>query len=616
MKILGFNFGGSKSRSLPPLPADVAQAAAVKLMSMGFSVGPDGKMRSGMQDQADQMNRAYDAAITTPYNAGFRSTFGSSDAEILSSLYPARGRSRTLCKDTPHGKNIIRQYGLNVIGHRSFRLKMRYGKTDKSGKFTPDKDLNAEIEKLYYVSGLPKNFAVNGRQSRMAAFKIMVASAVRDGFIFLRFHDSFPHNKFGMGCELLEGDRLYWNHCGKSERGNEIRMGVEIDKWRRQLSYELFTRHPGDPFGTVNPLDPNKWVETVPAREIILYSNMADRAEQTIGFPELDSIIQPLYRKTQYTTAMALAAIASCCKPWWIKKLFPTGMTFTADEMNNWVGAVASAMQSGNQGVVGSGPTSGTIQRQEGVSARTSTDVPASMREMNYGEELMVTDVNFPDNDAPAFNRDTFHEVSAGAGLSYPLLTGDFQNLGFSATRAMALPSQDNFKMWQQDFIDMVVSEEFERRIQAAIMMGLCSAKMDQLEDICLAARFMGVRWPFVNPLQDVQATILQLERGLVTEQQVQDEMVDGMTIEDLYAIRAEEIAMQKDYGLDDVDSQVTKPTVKTGEVDEVLPNPTGGAQPPAKTKVHNPVRRSVRVDDTVMRMIELAGDGKNGHGH
>lgn len=616
MKIFGFNFGRSQPQGLPPLPQDVVQNVAAMLQRQGVRPQISGDLRDihrGVQDMNEKMFRAYDGAITTAYNTGFRSTYGSSDAEIMSSLYTVRGRCRTIGKDTPHGKNIIRTLENNVIGHRGFKLKMRL--KDKSGK--PDKTLNKEIEDIYRLAGRPENFTVRGNMSRVDAFCIMEVSAFRDGFIMLRHHRGFPHNDFGYAEELLEGDRLQESYMGRADgSGNQIRFSVELDEYFRPVAYWVLTRHPGDPFGTSDPRNSNTWRERILAKDITLYNNRMQRAEQTIGFPEMDNVIQHMFRDNQYETAMTLAAIASCCKPYWIKKTIPTGMNFTAEEYGQWVNQISAAYVAGPQGTNGNGPTSGIVARQEGISPRSTTEVPAGTREFNFGEELMQTDPKFPIEAASDFKRDNGHAVAAGVGMSFQEVTGMFDNLGFSAARLSRLPSQANYMMRQVHFIDMIVRPNFKETIRAAIMVGKCSAPMSQLEDIVESAHWTGVRWPDTNPLQDVQARILQSEAKEISPQQVQDDLEGGKDLDDLYEEMEEAQELQQEHNLiPDEEADVTRPTVSKGEPGQTVPaaDANGNAQPPAKTKTHNPVRRR-GIRPGVLDLLALQGDGRNGY--
>lgn len=600
MRLFGFNIFRSKLEPpaprppLPPLPDDVAKNAAGLLRSLGITQ---------LGELNRKMFRSYDAAITTNYNADFRSTYGSANAELLVSLYVGRARARTLAKDTPHGKAMVRTFQNNVVG-RGFRLKMRVGKYQQvpnpanatnpnapaqKTRFVPEEDTNRQIEKEYKIAGRPENFSIRKSISRMEAFRQMEFEAITAGGCILRHHRAYPFNKYGYAVDLLENDRLQESYMGRSEDGNPIRFSIEYHReYNFPVNYWILTRHPGEPFGYTGNRS-EVWREKVPAEDVIHFNNLRDRCEQDIGMTELDAVIQCAHRDRQYNTALCLAAIASCCKPFWIEKLFPTGMQYTAEEFAGWVNQIASNI-TGPLGTNGTGPTSGAQARQQGIANRTNTEMPASTIEMEWGQRLQQIDPKFPIEAAHEFKADNLREMAVGAGLAYQAVSGDFQNLGFSASRSCELPQRDNFRVRQEHFIEVVVRPHFREWLRSAIMAGVIDQPLSRLDDLVEAAHFQGVRWPFVNPLQDIQATILALEAGLVSPQQIQDELEDGISIEDLYALLAEAKELQEAHGLDFSDNDPTKPSLQSGEPGQVEPAADG--QPPAKNRPANPLRK------------------------
>ena len=586
---------------------------------------PFNRLPPGLRAANEQMMRSYDAAMTTPYNRDQRGTYGSANAEVLAYDYIVRARARHACSNEPHAKGILRTNANNVVGHKPFRLKMRLGKivdrdTPTAGgvkkKFKPESDTNTLIEKEYDKAGLPENFTVRRNMSRRAAFDIMEKSAFRDGRCLMRDYWGYEFNDYKYAVDILECDHLDQNYMGKAPvSGNPIRFSIEYHpKYNFPIAYWLLTRHPGDPFGAPSWLA-NTWRERIPAEEMIMLNNVMDRAEQDIGFSEMDSVMQYLHRIKQYEVALTLAAIGSCCKQWWIKKEFPTGMTFTTDEMAQFWGYVNQI--TGPEGTNGTGPNSGTVARQQKIGIRSTTDAPASMMELPYGESLQQTDPRWPTQSAVGFRKNNMESIAAGVGQSYQDVAVDYQNLGFSASRACSMPMRDNFKVRQVNFIDSVVRPHFRKWMKAAIMAGVFDFPISRLDEIVDAAKFQGVRWPFINPLQDIQATILQLEAGLISPQQVQDELEDGVSIEDLYSMLEESNELQASHGLQYSEADVTRPTISKGEPGQTVPNPDEGAQPPAKTKTANPVRGQGRGISQVTRdLLIIQGDGRNGYGH
>lgn len=607
-------FSRSKATPPPPPPSaasiQAARDAANFLKSFSDPSARD-SLPPPLRQLNDKMTRAFDAAWQHSYDTDFRPTYNSADAEILVSDYQAVARARTLCKDRPHGKAIIRSYMNNVVGHRGFRLDMRVGQWNGK-KFILETETNRMLEEWYAESGQPQNFSTNKTWSRMKSLRVMEASAIRDGRVLLRRYRGFPHNRFGYAVKLLEQDHLDARYMGKSEEGNPIRFSIEYDAtYGFPIAYWILSRHPGDPFGYYGPRS-EVWRERVPAEDIIVYNNLPDRAEQSVGFTELDSIIQASHRNDQYSTALTLAAIASCCKPYWIKKNFPTGMTYTADEFGQWLAQMAP--QAGGPEITnGTGADSGAAARQQGIGARTSLLTPAKTETLDYGSELQQLDPRFPVEAAHEFKGDNESELAVGAGISFAELSGKFVNMGFSAARMSTQPARDNYKVRQANMIDDVVMPEFRESLRGAILAGAIALPLGRLNEFCRGAVFKGRGWASANPLQDIQATLLQLEAGIVSEQQVQDDLPEGVSIADLYCMIAEAQEMQKEQGLDFTDADVTKPVIQTGEPDATKPAANDIAQPPPKSRPANPVRRGIKPQ--VLQLMAMTADGKNGHG-
>ena len=509
-----------------------------------------------------KMLRDYDAAITTNLNSDFRSTIGSANAEILTSLYVARGRARTLTKDTPHGKAILRVYKNNVCGEDPFRLEMKLGEWSADGKtFTLDTKLNRQIEEAWEEAGLPENCTVRRDMSRMELYQTVEASALRDGSILARHWRGFPNNKFNYAIELIDSDRLQESFMGRSSRGNPIRFSIERDRWNAPLTYYILTRHPGDLFQYNNVQSSNTWREEVDADDIIHFNNLRDRAEQDIGFPEFDSIIQQLHRDRQFDVAHVTAAIWSACKPFFIIQEYPTGAGYAGDPsaMMNQIapGGVATGGGGGNNGNTGD---------------KVKMVEPATGEILNFGQKPMMLDPRFPIESAAGFKKDNLRASAIGAGLAYHSVSNDYEGLSFSASRAAETPQRDNFKVRQQNMINCFVRKNFNEWLKYAILTGSVPIPFDRYEEAKKAAVFHGKRWPYVNPLQDAETDIMLIEAGLKSPQEVRAESGNERSIEDIYADIASAEAIAKSHGLDFTSEDPTVPTVKKGEPNQLQP--------------------------------------------
>ena len=130
---------------------------AADIESVNAQIHRFARFKQGVDEllnQAHQMQRNYDAAVTTGYNSDFKGTYTSANAEILSSDYQTIARARTICKDTPQGKAVLRAHANNVVGHNPFKLDLRFGQWVKgtnaetgqtTSKFIQDEELNRAI---------------------------------------------------------------------------------------------------------------------------------------------------------------------------------------------------------------------------------------------------------------------------------------------------------------------------------------------------------------------------------------------------------------------------------------------------------------------------------------
>ena len=96
------------------------------------------------------------------------------------------------------------------------------------------------------------------------------------------------HNRNGFQLQLLEGDRLDFGfNDEKLKNGNEVRMGVELDRFRKPVAYHLLARHPNDLFVV------KATRERIPAEQVI-HPFISDRIAQTRGYPWMVSAMTRL----------------------------------------------------------------------------------------------------------------------------------------------------------------------------------------------------------------------------------------------------------------------------------------------------------------------------------
>jgi capsid protein len=585
----------------------------------------------------DKMVRSYAAGQFDEYNADFKGTYGSANTEIMPGLYSVRARTRTLVKDTPQGKVVRRTYQNNVVGDSLFKLDMRYGKTGKSTdaqgkpttKFILDTETNEAVQKFWEWFLRQENFTVRKTMSGMEAGRMVEGTLITDGRVICRLHADYPMNEIKFAVDFLESDRVQeqWQGLSGSDSrfgaGNPIRGSVEYHKkWQYPLAYWILMRHPGDSlYGGMNyspGTNPNttNFREQVPAAEIIDINNLRDRPEQDIGMTEFDAAVQPIWRNNQFTKALTLCAIASHIRAFILEKKLPTGIQMPHELQESIQNALLNFGANGNFNG-GDGDGNYPAHTQQGVGKSIDTLKPGQERELPYGYEAKVLAPPFPTEQSHEFRLDNHREVAIATGVSYQHASGDYQNLGFIAGLMCQIPFQDWCKIRQKHLVECWIGRMFREALRAAIMTGWFdrrgyhSISIQNLEGYCDAAHFKGKRWAFVNPMVQAQTLILLLEAKIMSPQQVQDELPDGVSIEDLYTMWAEAKEEAEKHDLDIEGSDPTRPGIEKGEPGLEEPNPEGG-EPPARSKKANPLRSSARSRVSMDALLRMSTNGEH----
>lgn len=577
----------------------------------------------GFSEVNEHMTRAYVAAMTTSFDKEFVGTYGTANTEIFSYWYKIWARARSCAINTNYGKAIVRTYKQNVVGHDPFALTMRIGDYEDqphpiTGKpvktFKKDDDACKQIEEWWREFCTSRNFTIRQNISAMEGWMQCVSEMVQIGSIIIRIFDDYPFNEFGFALDFLESDRLTPNYQGLNQEpgpcfGYPIRGSIERHpKYGFATAFHVLTRHPGEFVAqsySTQGMDMKKFRERIPANKIIHLNNLRDRAEQDIGFTELEACVKPIYSNYQYTDALTRASIASACKPWVIEKNTPTGLTYSpsSEEYASLMGAWQE-IAAGNLGSQGLKDGQNPVALQQQFAPGGEMFSPAMVKVLEWGLTMKVLDPKFPIEQAHEFRQDNDKQIAVAAGIGYPELTADFQNVGYIAGQLMFQPARNNYMIWQQHVLAEAVRPVFKMALTQSILMGkLPGWKMSDVDYLCQhhVATFRPKRWPAADPLRQAQATIMELNAFIKSPQQVQDELPDGKDIRDVLAEAAEAKQIKDAHGLqEDVPAPNTVKVQENidgdGNIQGTEPPPKPGSKPPAKK---NPKMAAAAPDKT-----------------
>lgn len=115
------------------------------------------------------------------------------------------------------------------------------------------------------------------------------------------------------------------------------------------------------------------------------------------------------------------------------------------------------------------------------------------------------------------------HSIAAGLGLPHWLVTGQVGEANYSSLRAALVAFRQEIAAFQYLTLVPQVLEPIWRRI---VTRAILSGEIDSdLSDDALSVEWIFARQPWVDPLKDTQAAVLQIENGLMSRRQAVAEM-------------------------------------------------------------------------------------------
>mgnify|MGYP001426054500 CR=1 FL=1 len=470
--------------------------------------------------------RMYGGARLSEGQLGFGSSSSSADAELSMSLERLRNRSRQLVRDSAYAKRAKTVVINNVIGSG---VGMQAQVMNTRGALA--QSVNDSIEAAWREWSRADSCHTGGALAFGDLERALMGEVFESGEVLVRLHfRAFGASRVPVALELVEGERLA-DHVDVPgvASGNELRMGVEVDRYGRAVAYHIRGRHRGDMHVRVG--ERSDFVERVPAEQI-LHLKLTHRWPQTRGEPWLHTVVRKLHDMEQYTSAEVAAAKASA---------FYFATVQKPDDGNPLTNATTEDGR--------------PVMELE----------PLSVQELAPGEELKFHTPNRPNVALDPFLRYMLREVSAGVGVSYESLSRDYSQSNYSSSRLALLDDRDTWRALQHWWIRCF--REPLHRVwlrQAVLARAVASVPVEAYATD--SARYEAVKfkprgWSWVDPTKEVAAYKEAIKAGLTTATDVIAATAGGLDIEDVLATRERELAMAAEHGLKfDVDPDAYAP--------------------------------------------------------
>lgn len=318
------------------------------------------------------------------------------------------------------------------------------------------------------------NCDVTGQWSWRDICGLMLQAKKRDGEGLLLLHTNFAGNKWRFAVQFIDSLQLDVELNKTLDSGNEIVMGVELNRLRRPVSYHFREDERNVTFG--NQFTGRKHV-VFPAARVVHY--FAPKfAHQTRGYSDMASAAKRLNHIDGWQEASLVAA-----------RLHANySMVLTRNQEN--------------QGYTGE--TTGT----DGT--RTIQSDPGDILDLPYAATAHAFKPEHPGTTMPDGLKAWLRGAASGLKGSYNMLANDAEGVSFSSIRIFELQDQKGYKIQQSELGRHVCQPVHEAFNENSLLLGLLRVSSRPLK-IGNQAKYCECYWQapgfaWVDPRADSKA--------------------------------------------------------------------------------------------------------------
>lgn len=520
----------------------------------GFASGGP---RAPQRQMPNFNKRGYDAASWDRLTLDWASPLTTGDAEMRTRMRTLRGRARELERNEPYINRYLESLVNNIFDHHGITLQAKTGDLikDKSGKpvFNLDPAANRIIEDAW--KEWCKNPFVTKDMSLNEGGRLVLRNTARDGDTLTKYVVDSSMNDFGFALQIFEGDIIddYKNMMvpgGEGQPQSQVRMGVEVNYYQKATAYWLLKEYPGDQMWW----NSEGYYSERHDEKDYLHLFKRKRITQIRDVSWLVPIMRDLKMLDGFDEAAIVAARTGAAK----------------------MGFFVQKAAEGNPYEGTKDPTGNLITDAE----------PGALEQLPYGMEFQPFNPRYPDAFYADFIKSRVRRIGAGINMNYNTLANDLENVNYSSIRAGLLDDREGYKALQTWFIERWQQPVFAKWLEISLLSGRLR---DQLSGVSLPfsklKKFQNVefrprRWPWVDPLKDVQADVLAINNRLTSRTKVISENTSD-DFEDIIQETAAEDAFADEMGVQMPDVQAAPSEIKTG-LDQAKEAPTDKTAKPA----------------------------------
>ncbi len=407
---------------------------------------------------------------------------GFSNTDIASSLALIRARSRDMQKNSEHFMRWLDLFVANVIGDG---VKFKALPSKSSVDTSVDSGAAAFLQYHWWRWSTTPDFAdVTGRKSFAAICRLCAENWARDGEAFILI-DRAAQNDYGFALRVIRPDAIDESMNVKG-RDSAVRNGVEFDlRTLRRIAY-YFRADREDPAATtIN----GHSVVRIPAANVLHLYTQHDET-QARGIPLGHAVLKKLKMLDEYNVAELVAA---------------------RDEANT-TGVFTAPI--GRDGELGE-------YTDDESAALTLPSEPGTKVKLEPGWDYKTVTPSHPNRELTNFKNSMLRDIASGLGLEYACFANDWAGVSFSSVRAGTIAERDHWRILQAQFIEQVASPVYRAWLASFLRLRASSPYIPEDFARLVDHEFRGRTWEWVDPMKDVNAAALAVDRGWKTDSQI-----------------------------------------------------------------------------------------------
>lgn len=473
------------------------------------------------------------ASHTNTVLKGWNPVKSSAVSDIDFNLDTLRSRSADQSINTPIGSAAITTSTLYTIG-AGLRLFPRV--RHKFLGLTPEQAREWNKRTAFEFELWANSCDIRGRNTFSDLQDILYRAYLTDGdaFVIMRRVKATRNNPYGLRLQAVEGNRVCnpQHFCGtlvnmEAPNGNRIINGIEIGTDGEAKAYWIANRVPYDPT-SVKPLE---WQRVQAVGKFTGLPNVLqichdERPEQYRGVPYLAPVLEQLKQISRFSKAELTSAI--------VKSFF----------------ALFFVSQSGNTNIQDVLGASAYEKRQDDTPVVDPSEYqlgPGSLNALPKGVDVKSVNSDSEKSSFQPFVEALTKQIAAGLGQPYEVLMKTF-NSSYSASRAALLQAWEHYKLRRSWFVRSFCRPVYETWLTEAIALGRVEAPgffNDPLTRFAyLNAEWFGPSMSILDPVKDVNGSMLRVQAGLTTHEREAAEMTGTDFEENMEQLKIEQEIM------------------------------------------------------------------------